>query len=514
MMIGRNVFSAMKKLTIGILVTAAVLCSCSVEPVPDSTDPVVSTVRATMESPATKAELDASGDVLWTAGDEIYVKCSSWEAEYLLDPSSAGSTSGIFTWDGSSFFNGAGDSPVISKGLTYSAYSPDHVDTWKTQQSYSETLKYIPMKAETVAEEDGSVAFEFNNLGGVLRLTVKGSGTVASVRLDVDESISGDIVSIEKGSDGKFIAVMASSTHRGESYVELNCGDGVALSDEGAVFYFSIPCCTYMQDGGTFAIDEYTGVTITLTDTQGYKRVKTLKGSLGIERSKITDASFSIPGFVPDGGIDSKFTVNSAGDKVCFSQGNLYWDGDSFEFETNQYDFPSTWNPSHVGHFYWSKTPSVAYAGVYSDAAASTSDVLFTEATGFTANSQTGTWRTLTLDEWAYLFSHNGYALAKVNEVPGAILFCDGYTGDRENLTSIPAGCVFLPSASYRIVDDESNIYIVTDAGVVDHWSSTPDSADAGKAGHARIVDVAHYYTYADDRNAGFCIRLVHDFAD
>ena len=70
-----------------------------------------------------------------------------------------------------------------------------------------------------------------------------------------------------------------------------------------------------------------------------------------------------------NGALSGKFTINEGGDQVYFSRGNMYWDGDSFEFEDNQYEYPSTWSDSHVSHLYWSKYKFVAYAASYSESA-------------------------------------------------------------------------------------------------------------------------------------------------
>ena len=57
---------------------------------------------------------------------------------------------------------------------------------------------------------------------------------------------------------------------------------------------------------------------------------------------------------LPEGALSGEFSVGAT-KKVQFSQGNLYWDGDSYEFEENQYS-TGTWNAeNHVNYFFWSK---------------------------------------------------------------------------------------------------------------------------------------------------------------
>ena len=98
----------------------------------------------------------------------------------------------------------------------------------------------------------------------------------------------------------------------------------------------------------------------------------------------------------PDAPATPKFTVDANGTTVEFAPGNLYWNGSAFRFEANQWSFASTWDASHVSHFFWSKTASVAYASSYSDSGASTDDVFFTNASDFQVSGEAaGTWRTL-----------------------------------------------------------------------------------------------------------------------
>lgn len=165
------------------------------------------------------------------------------------------------------------------------------------------------------------------------------------------------------------------------------------------------------------------------------------------------------------------FTINANGDKVNFAPGNLYWNGSSFEFEANQWDFPSLWAPNHVGHFFYLKEASYAcaeeFGGDWTESGVcSWGDEFFTNATeitpnpGFTVNGQKGVWRTLSDEEWTYLVNERkvqgrrGYGntcvCATVNDVNGLIIFCDDYSGETSNLKAIPEGCVFLPDAGWR----------------------------------------------------------------
>ncbi|MCQ2152686.1 MAG: hypothetical protein MJY70_06515, partial [Bacteroidales bacterium] len=213
--------------------------------------------------------------------------------------------------------------------------------------------------------------------------------------------------------------------------------------------------------------------------------VKTVEGNA-------TDTCFVT--VLPEGALAGEFSI-SAIKKVYFSQGNLYWDGDSFEFETNQYDVRSSWSTSHVSHFFWSKSAEVAYAETYSESGTAGTDIFFTNATAetaksdFTVNGVTGKYRTLSTAEWEYLFKTrtvNGgtgegksYQRATINSDAtgnyGMILYPDNYTGTaKTSYTSAEwasleaAGCVFLPAAGYR---NGSNVNYVGEYGY--YWYSS-----------------------------------------
>ena len=221
--------------------------------------------------------------------------------------------------------------------------------------------------------------------------------------------------------------------------------------------------------------------------------------------------------------ISGIFTVDGSGRKVRFSTGLLYWDGDSFEIESGQLSFYGYYlDTSHISHFFWSKDPAVSCQAIYSDSEASADDVLFTNSTvtaanpDFTAGELKGFWRALSNAEWNYLINTRvvnggtgeGHTCVKttINERPGLIIFCDGYTGATENLTSIPEGCAFLPICGYR--QDEpiqgANIYGYC-------WSSTSSSGTQAYCVNFRNEVKA---SVANDRKYGFPVRLVVDVTE
>ncbi len=229
------------------------------------------------------------------------------------------------------------------------------------------------------------------------------------------------------------------------------------------------------------------------------------------------------------GALTGVFTVSdpdgipNSGDekKVQFSQGNLWYGtvGDAqtatFNFEANQYSSASSWEASHVSHFYWSQSVNSAIAEEY-DWNGSADDVFFTNATettakeGFTVNvngkNQQG-WRTLSTAEWQYLFNNHSKKWATVNGVGGYVIAPDNVTlqAEKTSYTATElndANLVFLPAAGYR---NGSNVYVVGDYG--HYWSSTAHAED-----YAYFVSFSSPDVTPDDyayRKFGCSVRLV-----
>ena len=204
---------------------------------------------------------------------------------------------------------------------------------------------------------------------------------------------------------------------------------------------------------------------------------------------------------VPDGALNGKFSV-SDGKQVYFSKGNLRYASSKWSFFDNQYDYYTSHSADAWDHFGWSTS-----ATTYGMSTSSNNDDYSGDFVDWGATMGAG-WRTLTSDEWAYLLktrsastvngTENGrYAKAKVNNVPGIILFPDTYThpagveaptgvnatdeygwegnsytaADWTKMES--AGCVFLPAAGCRYGSEMIGL------GSYGYYgSATPDGAD------------------------------------
>lgn len=174
---------------------------------------------------------------------------------------------------------------------------------------------------------------------------------------------------------------------------------------------------------------------------------------------------------VPTGAIPGKFTIDGDGNKVYFSQGNLHYIGSSqtWKFADHQWEVIGTsqgntsqtttrdlfgWGTSGYNHgavcyqpWSTSQTNSDYYA--YGDYQYNLYDQTGQADWGYNPISngggQAGQWRTLTEDEWVYVFqgrsgASSKYGHGKVNGQKGMILLPDEWT--------LPSGMSFTPGNS------------------------------------------------------------------
>ena len=206
--------------------------------------------------------------------------------------------------------------------------------------------------------------------------------------------------------------------------------------------------------------------------------------------------------------------------KIIFSPGNLFWDGDSFEFEESQYCFSTSREATHISHFYWSNDVSEALE--YNGSSDTQPDYFFTNADDekgytpkpdFTVNGETGRWRTLSPAEWTYLLETRGGKTCSWVELPspvsvnGLVLYPDGYTGELAE-DSVPAGCVFLPAAGIS-----QGTSVISDGSFGDYAASFSNDQDYATFMEFQDSGVAVYdeSNHTSRSSNGYAVRLVAD---
>ncbi len=248
------------------------------------------------------------------------------------------------------------------------------------------------------------------------------------------------------------------------------------------------------------------------------------------------------------GALYGRFTINASGEKVVFSQGNLQYVG-TWQFAENQWDcFSTSQYNDHRDLFGWGTgdapnkvSDNNGDYGTFTDWG--------TNAITNGGNTENSGWRTLTKDEWVYLFYSREnaatlFGFGSVNGMNGLIILPDNWTtpegasftasttlgltnlgsyyhnGKEDNYSHNTytaeqwavmesAGAVFLPAAAYRHGAD-SNIHY-TDLGGF-YWSSTPYDSD-------KAYYLNFYYNDLDPqfkemRYGGRPVRLVRSSLD
>ena len=233
------------------------------------------------------------------------------------------------------------------------------------------------------------------------------------------------------------------------------------------------------------------------------------------------------------------FTINTSGDKIVFSRGNLQatttdlganW---TWDFAPNQWSFigDAVANTSLNGNktvstngtvdlFGWST--AATYYGIHN----SNSNADYSGDFVDWGNTMTGEWRTLSRAEWRYIIydRKNAYqkrSQATVNGVQGYVLLPDtwtlpsglSFTNSTNNYTTNQyegtdwdamenAGAVFLPVGGDRT---KASVYLY---GYGWYWASTPNDEDGGKAYYFYFYETSIGITEYN-RSDGRSVRLV-----
>ena len=234
-------------------------------------------------------------------------------------------------------------------------------------------------------------------------------------------------------------------------------------------------------------------------------------------------------GITADGACSHAFQVSASGKKVYFSKGNLQYQAstDTWRFAVSQYDYRGKDNKNismsysgWIDLFGWGtgNNPTLT-SNDYKDYATFTDWGVNVISNGGNKANQ---WRTLTPDEWEYVFTNSLHIPAIVCGVGGRLLFPSDWkwpdglasstdaTSNTINVYTVQqwqqlqqAGAVFLPASGYR---DGTDVYYVGDVGY--YWSTTPyDKGNAwGLCINSDEADIIHC-----GRRFALSVRLVRD---
>ena len=275
------------------------------------------------------------------------------------------------------------------------------------------------------------------------------------------------------------------------------------------------------------------------------------------------------------------FSINDAGDKVWFSQGNLQYQASSntWRFAENQWDYVGTQNPyegnpggtvggsdnSNISSTYsgwidlfgfgtsgynhgavcyqpWSTSQTEYHYDAYGFQIYNLYDFTGQADWGYNAisngdNQEHSGWRTLTRDEWLYVFNTRNtasqirYATAQVNCINGVILLPDDWNSSYYSLNNtnnnivnfssnvISAsqwitleqyGAVFFPVTGSRMGTSVSGVETYGD-----YWSSSVSGSVGSYSPHTMFFRESYYVIPNNGnvlRSAGRAVRLVRDY--
>ena len=398
----------------------------------------------------------------FTAGDEYTVSIA-------VSASSLGTTATITSWENGGQATIAGVSNTNKFSITAipaQTYTGEAIEPAVTVKDGETTLnrgsQYV-------------VAYKNNVNAGTASVTVMGltgiyAGEVATIDFTIGKAtpvitISTDDMEITVG---KTDQRSASSTFGSVTFTSAdeNIATVSTVSDQATV--------TAVSEGSTT-------ITASVAESDNWYAAESVSFAVTVSAAS-------------SGFINGQFTINSSGDKVYFSKGNLQLVGaDTWQVAENQWDcFGTSQSDNHRDLFGWG-TKSNPNNTSQTDSEYSWNE--WGENTSLVSSLGSG-WRTLTSEEWTYVFntrtttSNIRYAKATVNNMAGVILLPDDWNASYYSLSSTNTadaafttnkissddwtssfeahGAVFLPAAGYRY---GSSVINVSSHGF--YWSAT-----------------------------------------
>lgn len=379
---------------------------------------VPTTIIATTESSATTRTAlqgdDANGyDVVWSEGDKITLQGSDnptvyASVDYALQEG-AGTTEGKFAPVAS-----AVDWAQCSKVEAF--YAVKDMQWPAVQQYYGEdVISNAPMYC-SVDNHHTVPNLSFKNMGGILRLTLKGIRSIKRIEItSPNKAICGTITGISSLGTATIDA-------NGSKTITLQMNENVQLNTGGKVFNIAMP-----SSGST----GYANVQIRIVDENDNEIVKTMKTgkNLVILRSTITDVSITIDA--------TTGTAKRTGD-IDVNWVQLWKDGPKFaEYNVG--------GPDDTVFYTWG--------------ANTTSNDPYDAIETLSGNHDTATsywgsnWRMPTKEEFVALYEHCDFRWEDNGD--GCYLIGKG---------AFSSNSIYLPAYVYGDPDDRS----------IRYWSSTP----------------------------------------
>lgn len=317
-----------------MVLAVAVCVACTEADIDEATnnamvaDKIYATIDET-ECDDTRVELNERKQTVWTKGDEIFT-FSDGEV-YIWDfDGNTGDRSGSFTRQSNHY-------TFVNNGIifdqTYAVYladlrissfsdnSPAFFATLTSEQSYKEHSYGLKTNAMLGTGPDGK-NFKFKNLFGYLRLSLTGDKMVKSIKVSGNngENLAGQVYIDKHANVGLYSPE--------STWITLDCGDGVQLSDKPTDFYITMLPQTLSK-----------GISVVVTFTDDTVFPKSTTKSITIERNTIQPMST----FNSSGDVEwQTATIKHSGERVGWIyiygatslSGYIYW-GDGYMSDIN-----------------------------------------------------------------------------------------------------------------------------------------------------------------------------------
>ena len=427
---------------------AATSCQSDEEFTRPANKPMVINAVAEGIGTGTRAEMAYKYDILWSTGDQIYVKNSTSNATFDLQRG-AGTTEGTFACTESPFKSGE----AVEAYYPASLVQADGSLKWPDKQDKN---TIVPMYSKKTLGSKDAESFSFASLGAVLQIVFNSKQedvTLKSITIkDGSNPLSGAFHVDENGK-----AIIDATDNAG---ITLDLGTGKALGKGANYFNIAVPAGTYSN------------LSIIFTATDG--RICTLKGNVTINhntvgRLALTGTKFKHPEITGTAKRKDDIDVNWV---------QLWKDGPRFAvYNVGVTDGKAE---SYGGHYCYGKAIDNDKDGIYYNG---NSALVGTDDTA--TNLWGDNWRMPTKEEFEALLDNCTVLWTTVNGVNGR-----KFTGKAEPYSS---NSVFLPAAGRCYdgsVSGQGN-----DGG---YWSSTPNGSF-----------VAYYlYFYSGSQNVISLSRL------
>ena len=355
----------------------------------------------------------ATIDLTWNAGDQILVSVGDKSAVFTL---SSGENSSLGTFTGK----------MPADGTEYSvSYPVDYSDDVLTHQTYVEN--------------------GFGN--GLMKMSTKQNGTLDNgFVLSADNAVLG----LQLTGSQTLGEIVLTNTATAKTYT-LHC-DGVALTAEAMLFYIVVPVKDWAN-----------GMRVEVYDNDG--DIILMKEKAGEIMFSATDAMVMPALQTRERGKRIGIFSVGEGKYVSFSQGNLQYQQstDEWRFAREQYEYIGADNIQNsaladkIDLFGWSANNTTAPFGVSTSMSASDYAGDFVDwGVNAICGDAPGTWRTLSVDEWGYLFKGRKnatqlYSKGNIDGLRGMIILPDNWV--------MPEGLHFTAQPTNLTMELDINTY-------------------------------------------------------